>query len=181
MRIDYGDWKVARDALIDQLEARAWRHGITTDAAIAWVLAYGGFPADPADMFERKWRKKNAAIWKFTLYYFNQSGLKNRYFARYCTASRKNKRFRAIFNVEHGVAPKKAGSNGVPPPSKQGIWLYWKDMHRADAMLARDQYRGRGSDAKNVRDFLGVIDVVLEPLPPDAVAGDVEDEIFRRL
>lgn len=181
MRIDYGDWKRSRDTLIARIEASRWQDGISTDDAMTEVLAEGGFPSDPALMFEPQWRRKNAAIWSFTLYYFVQSGLKNRYFSRVGGSSGKKLRLRAIYNVEHGVDGELDESGEPLKSDRKGLWLFWRDFQEDSAGRALEGYQGQGANSKDIRRFLEVMVIVLGKHPSGTRAGDCEDEIFRNL
>lgn len=178
MKLDLADWHDARDKLIARIEVGAWRHGIKTKDAIQEVIRYGKFPADPSSMWPMKWKKKNGDLIHFFLYYFVQSGLKNRHWTFLGKSGRKY-RLRRIYCVEHGVAEGEMGPDGVPlPPAREGIWLREEDMSHVDVRYVRTMYRDRETDSSANKIFLNEADRVLaRKQNPALVVGDVLPEI----
>jgi hypothetical protein len=182
VKLDLADWHDARQKLITRIEAGAWRHGIKTKDAIREVIRYGAFPSDPSTMWPVKWRKKNGQLVEFFLYYFVQSGLKNRNWS-FRGASGRCYRLRRIYCVEHGVAEGEEGPNGEPlRPAKEGIWLREEDMSRIDVAYARTMYRDRETDSSANKIFLTEAYRVLSRKQDDSlIVGDVLDEIARAM
>lgn len=181
MRIDYGDWKPARDKLIKRFYARAWRHGLKTRDAIREVALYGKFPVDPNTMWPTRWRKKNGNLLYMALYYFVQSGLKLKRF-QLVGASGLKIRPRAIYNVEHGCGEDELDEDGnAPRPPKEGLWMFHKDMNDRDVQLVRADYNRRENDAPSDKVYMNAAHQVLQTKSSDTVIGDVEDEIARAI
>jgi len=181
MRLDYADWKPARDKFLERLEGGAWRHGIKTRDAVRCVQAYGGFPSDLASMWPPKWRKKNGDAMKMQVYYYVQKGCKE---ARFWLVGASGERYwvRKFHNVDHGRFDGELAENGEPmPPEKEGLWLRYEDMLLPDVRQVRAGYRTRENDSSPDKRVLRETEAVLACKPDDTVVGDVLDEIIARL
>jgi hypothetical protein len=175
------DWKPALDRLIVRTEIGAWRHGLKTDDAIAEVISYGKFPADLASMWPLKWREKNGDAMRFMLYYYVQSGLKNRR-RLFVGKSGTVYRLRSVHNVKHGAADGECDDNGEPvPPEKKGLWLRREDLNAVDVEQVQAIYRGRATDSSGDKRWLAAAAEALSRRPSEATCADVADEIEQAM
>jgi len=178
---DYSDWEIAVAALIERIEAGAWRHGLKTKDAGREFLRLGKFPADPSSMWAPRYKTKNGEILDFLVYYWVQKAIKDR---RWLLVGKSGKRYRPrrIYSIKHGCADGELKPNGEPmTPEKEGLWLRWQDLRKDDARQIRTGYRFRETDAQNDKTFIGNVERVLTGKADDLMAGDVIDEIMAAM
>lgn len=177
MKYDMGPWEIGKAILITRLEAGAWPHGITTEAAMKEMARYAKQPFDINVMLLPKWKNKDGALRLVGLYYFTQASLKNEYYI-FTGDSGDTYRLRCFYCVPHGWVEGELDEKGKPrKPPRTGLWLRDEDMNPRDVRGLAKRYHVRATDSAPVKKYIWTAQEKAEGRPEDITMADIMDEI----